>query len=204
MATKLTQYEKETTREVTLLGGEKIRVRKIEPSAEAIRGLGLRKKRTIIGHLAINPPEIEQRIRLMKANILREMALMTPSDRALYTDTPIDFVPDKENRKKYWITCGRCGDNVAYVWADNEKLDNWCDLHYVCWYDKKSWRGAMAINVSPVDGKLGIECACGEDTRDFRAARHIPPIQKQLLMDYTLKHRDFGGPDSTFVAVQYG
>ncbi len=201
---KITQYEKETTRQVTLLDGSKIRVRKIEPSGEAINGLGLRTKRMIIGHMAINPPEIERGIKLLKANILREMAMMSAGDRMRFTEVPIDFVKDKENKKKYWLICTRCEERVAYVWANNEKLDGWCDLHYVCWYDKTSWRGTMAINVSPIDGKLGVECACGEDTRDFRAARGIPPIQKALLIDYTLKHRDFGGPASKFVAIAYG
>ncbi len=204
MAKKLSAYEKETTRPVTLLDGTKIRVRKIEPSGEAIKGMGLRTKQEIVGHMAINPPEIENEIRMIKARILREMTMMRPSERMLFCETPIDFVPDKENRKKYWIICSRCEDKVAYVWADNEKLDNWCDLHYVCWFNKESWHGAAAINVSPIDGKLGIECACGEDTRDFRAARGIPPIQKELLIDYTLKHRDFGVPTSKFLAINYG
>lgn len=204
MATKLTPYELETTRQVTLIGGKKVRVRKVEPSAEAIRGLGLRTKRIIIGHMAINPPEIEKGIRMLKARILREMAMMTPIERARFTEKPIDFVADKENRKKYDIICTRCGEKVAYVWADNDKLENWCDLHYLCWYDKTTWYGARAINVSPIDGRLGIECSCGEDTRDFRAARGIPPVQRELLVNYILKHRDFGVPTSKYVAIAYG
>lgn len=204
MATNpITDYQKETTRVVKTLTGS-IRVRKITPSGEALKGLGLRTKREIVGHLAINPPEIERGIKLLKAKILREMAGMSAQERYEFAETPIDFVKDKGNRTKYWILCARCNDKVAYVWADNEKLDNWCDLHYLCWYNKTSWRGAMAINVSPVDGKLGIECACGEDTRDFRTSRTMAPIQKSLMIDYTMKHRDFGVPTSKFIAINYG
>ena len=193
--------QKETTRSVKSLGVTN-KVMKREPSKEAIRGLGMRSKREIIGHMAINPPEIEFSIRMLKANILREMALMTPDERQVFTETPIDFVKDKGNRKRYEIKCVRCGDVVAYVWAENEKLENWCDLHYICWYNKSSWRGGRAINVAPIDGQIGIECCCGEDTRDFRAGKGMPPIQKSLMIDYTHRHRDFGLPTSTFIAVE--
>lgn len=115
---------------------------------------------------------------------------------------PIDFLEDKGDRKKYHILCATCGDKVAYVWAKDQKLTDWADLHYICWYDRESWRGAMAINVSPVDGALGIECACGEDTREFRVNKTLAPIQRNLMSEYSLKHRDFATPDSRFVAVQ--
>jgi len=197
------QLQTGITRSVKTLTGT-IKVQRRPPSQEALNGLGLRTKREIIGHLAINPPEIESQIRMLKSSILREMAMMSPRDRMLFAEVPIDFVNDKENRKKYWITCGRCGDHVAYVWANNEKLENWCDLHYVCWYSKTTWRGARAVNISPVDGKLGIECSCGEDTRDWRCAKNVAPIQKSLMIDYTQNHRDFGLPTSTFIATLYG
>ncbi len=198
---KLSQYEKDTTREVSL-GGVKVRVRKIPPSKEALKGLGMRSQRSIIAHIAINPPEIARKIAVQKAEILREMALMSHVERERFIDKgPIDFVPDKGDRVKYDVFCSGCGEKVAYVWARNEKLDDWCDLHYICSYDKESWRGAMAINVSPIDGKIGIECACGEDTRDFRTSKHLPPIQKRLMIEYSMKHRHFGDSDSRFAAI---
>lgn len=182
--------------------GKTIRVRKIPPSQEAIKSLGLRSKREIIGHMAVNPPDIERLIRMSKAKILREMAMMSAIQRREFiAEGPIDFVQDKGNRKRYDITCTRCGEKTAYVWATNDQLDDWCDLHYLCWYNEESWRGAMAINVSLIDGKIGIECACGEDTRDFRTNRNMPPIQKSLMIEYSQKHRDFGTKDSRFIAV---
>lgn len=198
----LSQHEKERTREVKTIGETK-HVRKIPPSKEAINSLGPRTKREVTGHMAINPPEIEKQIRMQKATILREMAMMSAIEREEFiAKGPIDFVKDKGNRKRYDITCTNCQDQVAYVWADNEQLDNWCDLHYLCWYNKTSWRGAMAINVSPIDGKIGIECACGEDTRDFRTNRNMPPIQKKLMIEYSQKHRDFATKDSRFIALE--
>ena len=182
--------------------GRTKRVRRIPPSAEAIKSLGLRTKREVIGHMAINPPEIEKQIRMLKTNILRDMAMMSPIEREEFiAKGPIDFVKDKGKRNRYDIYCTNCGEKVAYVWAINEKLANWCDLHYLCWYDEESWRGAMAVNVSPIDGHIGIECACGEDTRDFRTNRNMPPIQKKLMIEYSQKHREFATKDSRFIAV---
>ena len=198
---KLTQKEKETTREV-IIGGQKFRVRKISPSKEALKGLGLRTKRIIISHMPVEPIELQKKFAKQRAEILREMALMNFGDRERFIEKgPIDFVTDKGKRKKYDITCTRCGEKVAYVWAKNDKLDDWCDLHYICGYNKDSWFGAMAINVSPIDGKLGIECACGEDTRDYRANKTMAPIQKNLMIEYVMKHRDFATPDSKFIAI---
>lgn len=198
----LSEYEKAHTREVTMLG-KKFRVRKVNPSNDAIKALGkYRTKYEIVGHLAINPIEIEAKIRLMKANIMREMALMHPEERELFiAKGPIDFVKDKGRRKRFNVLCGKCGDKVAYVWAKNEKLEDWCDMHYVTWYDRESWHGAMAVNISPIDQGIGFECACGEDTRDFRTNRSMPPIQRNLMIEYSQKHRDFGKGTSAFVAI---
>jgi len=198
---KLSQFELETTREV-IIGGQKFRVRKIVPSSAAIKGLGARTKRVIVSHMPIEPRDLQKKFAMKRADILREMALMSAADREMFIDKGvIDFVTDKGDRKKYDIFCSRCSEKVAYVWAANDKLDEWVDLHYICWYNKESWRGALSINVSPIDGRIGIECACGEDTRDFRTAKHIPPIRRTLMIEYSLKHRQFGSPESKFAAI---
>lgn len=198
---KVSDYEKETTREV-IFAGKSFRVRKLPPSKFALKGLGMRTQREIVGHMPVEPLELQKKFALQRAEILREMALMTAIDRERFINKgPIDFVTDKGDRQKYNIFCGNCGEKVAYVWAENDKLDNWVDLHYICRYDKSSWYGARAINVSPIDGKLGIECCCGEDTRDFRTNRTMAPIQKRLMIEYALKHREFGSPESKFAAV---
>lgn len=202
MDKKNKKQEDQTTREV-VIGGKKSRVRRVTPSEEAINSLSKYKdKHDIIGHIAVNPPEIENKIRMQKASILREMAMMNPGERRQFIDEgPIDFC-DHANKKKYYIICRRCNEKTAYVWADNETLENWCDLHYLCSYDRITWYGAMAINVSPIDGKIGIECTCGEDTRDFRVNKTMPPIQKQMMIYYSQKHRGFGKNTSAYAAIQ--
>jgi hypothetical protein len=72
----------------------------------------------------------------------------------------------------------------------------------VCWYDKRSWHGCMTVNVSELDGMLGFECVCGEDTRDFRRAKNMPGVMKALRTEYSMNHRQFGKQTSSFLAVK--
>lgn len=196
------QKEESIVRKIKLMDGKEIEVRKIKPSKEAIKQLGFRTRMELVGHIAVNPLHIERQIALEKAEIIRSMAMMNTNERIDFIDKgPVDFVKDKQGLKKYTIRCSTCGEKVAYCWAKNDKLEGWCDLHYICWYDKETWYGAMAVNVSPIDNRIGFECACGEDTRDYRANRTLPPIQKRLMTEYSQKHRDFGSPNSKFIAT---
>ncbi len=190
-------------RTVTRLDGSKIKVQRAQPSKEAKRALGLRSHIDIVGHIAINPPEIEHRYRLEKAKILRDMAEMLPAERiAFIARGPIDFVEDKTGLSRFEITCSTCGEKVAYCYAKNEKLEGWCDLHYLTWYDRTSWYGAATVNISPIDGKIGFECHCGEDTKDHRCTRGLPPVQRMLMIEYSMKHRAFGHSESKFIASE--
>lgn len=190
----------------TIVGDQRVELQVREPSEEAVKALGLRTKRTIISDIAINPPWIEKVIAKEKAKLMRELAMMHPKNRMKYLreNRPIDFVEEKQEKgfRKYDITCVQCGDPIAYVWAKDDKLIDWCDLHYICSHDKNTWYGAMAVNVSPIDGSLGFECACGEDTRDYRANQTLPRVVKTLMMEYSDKHRGFGHPNAAFVALR--
>jgi len=39
--------------------------------------------------------------------------------------------PRAKGKKKYQLFCGECGDLLGEVYADNDQLKNWCDLHYI-------------------------------------------------------------------------
>lgn len=181
-----------------------VKLRTITPSEEAINKLGeYQTKKTIISKFPINPVAIERLIAVKKTKLLRELAMMNAAEKLDFmAGAPIDLVEEKGKRQKFFITCVRCGEQVGYCYANNEALEGWCDLHYICWYDKKSWHGCMAVNVSPTDESLGFECACGEDTRDFRDNKNLPPIQKRLMIEYGQQHRDFGKKTSRFLAIQ--
>lgn len=199
--------EKKPFKRYVLHGDQKIEVEVKTPSLEAIKALGLRTKRRIVSDIAVNPPWIERGIAIEKAQLMRSIAHMHPTkERPQFfkKNFPIDFVPDKQSKgyEKYTITCVNCGDVVAFVWAKDGTLRDWCDLHYICEHDKNTWYGCMAVNVSPIDGQLGFECACGEDTRDYRANQNLPRVTKQLMMEYSNKHRGFGHKDAAFVALK--
>lgn len=133
---------------------------------------------------------------------------------------------EMKGMKKYEVRCKVCGELNAYVYALNEKLDDWCDLHYVFegrivkeerqrtalkkvkgklvpitenYYEYASrWFGCMTINISPKDGELGFECSCGNDTRDFRACAIINSKTMKKRIE-NLIGRGFGKKDSKFI-----
>lgn len=105
--------------------------------------------------------------------------------------------------KKYSIYCSNCEAKVAEVYAKDKSMSDWADLHYYVECKKNkiktyTWRGAMAINISPIDEKLGIECTCGNDTRDFRANTTMPSALVQPVIEENMKGREFGKEDSKF------
>ena len=192
-------------RRTIIKNGRKVDLRVVPVSKESLEKLGDAQFRTIFSHIGINPRHIERQHIVELADLKRSLAMMTPDERdAEIRKGPIDFVKDKSGYKLYEVRCSTCGDVVAQVWATDDTLRDWCDLHYMSWHDKNTWYGAMAVNISPVDGHLGFECACGEDTRDYRANRSMPPVTKRLMIEYTMNHRDFAKPTSKFIAMAKG
>lgn len=183
-----------------LEGDNRTEVRIMPPSKEALRSLGMRSNRYILSPISINPVYIERQIATQKAKVMREVAMMNQMQRQLYLKekSPIDFW-DHNGYSRYKITCGKCGDEIALVWAKDSRLQDWCDLHYLTKFDKTSWYGCVAVNVSPIDDQLGFNCACGEDTRDYRANKSLPPILKGLMMDYVKERRGFGHSKAAFL-----
>lgn len=181
-------------------GDRQVEVRIMPPSKEAIKSLGMRSNRYILSPISINPLYIEKKIAIDKAKIMRSIAIMNSLQRQEYLkkNTPIDFWPHK-GYFKYKITCGKCGDEIAIVWSKDSTIKDWCDLHYLTKFDSRSWYGCVAVNVSPIDDQLGFNCACGEDTRDYRANKSLPPIMKGLMMDYVKERRGFGHSKAAFL-----
>jgi hypothetical protein len=208
MGTTITpdKEEKNAFKRTTTINGKTVELRVVTPSGEAIKALGMRSKRTIVAPIAVNPPSKEKHFAMEKANLLRSIARMSPVIRNAYlkSKAPFDFVKDKQKRgyRQYAVNCVKCGDQVATVWATDSTLKDWCDLHYVCWHDEHTWYGAMEVQVSLIDEQLGFECACGEDTRDFRTAKSMSPVLRELAANYSMKHREFNKPTSAFLVTK--
>ena len=100
--------------------------------------------------------------------------------------------------KHYEIICNNCGHTLARCWAKDETLKDYFDLHYVCSTDGENWYGAMSLNLSPIDAKIGLECSCGQDTRDFRANTTLPSKKLKDKISANAIGKDFAKADSKF------
>lgn len=68
-------------------------------------------------------------------------------------------------------------------------------------FEEGFWHGALGVNLSPIDGMIGIECCCGNDTRDFRANNTLIPELKKKKMEETSYGRDYGQKISRYKLV---
>ncbi len=133
-----------------------------------------------------------------KVNEWKEQAANPKFDRHAIV-CPRSLKPDY---KQFEIKCANCREVVAYVSAKDKTLTDFCDLHYLSWTDGKKWFGCMAPQISPIDLSLNFECACGNDTRDFRVASNLrPPLAVEKEKQNALR-RGFGLKKSAFVAVE--
>jgi hypothetical protein len=130
----------------------------------------------------------------------QEIALRKRDEKKRRIDCPRRLEPEL---KQYKVFCKNCDAQVGTIHASNKYLDDWANLHYYCEAKKDAngfheWVGCMAVNISPIDQKLGFECSCGQDTRDFRANTTIPPAILNNLIEENMKGRDFGKVNSKF------
>jgi len=53
------------------------------------------------------------------------------------------------------------------------------------------WHGCATLQVSPFDNKLGFECFCGNDTRDFRVRSNLTGKELASKLKENMIDRDF-------------
>ena len=135
--------------------------------------------------------------------------------------------PKAKRMKRYEIFCSGCGDKIGEVSAFDDSLTNWCDLHYYSesrlerhyrWIETPitvkgkiktkrkrvteetgRWHGCLGLQISAKDGKLGLECACGQDTRDFRVSSNLTGVQLKAKLKENMIGRNFGEKNSKFI-----
>lgn len=133
----------------------------IKPSNDAIKELGKEKKREFFGKVSICPPEHVTKDWYTKRREFIEVTLR--NDRT----SVLEPICDISKLSKYEVVCQNCKEVMGTVYASDKKLTEWCSFRYKCWHDKKSWHGCRTPNVSPMTGRLRVECCCGQDTREF-------------------------------------
>ena len=104
----------------------------------------------------------------------------------------------KTGMKRYKVDCNNCGETQGYCWAKDDKLNDWCDFHYTNWTDGDQWYGCIGPHVSPITEQLHLECACGQDARDFRANMTMNQKTAHDIELRNRKGRDFGLSTSKF------
>lgn len=153
---------------------------------------------------------------------------INPQDMASFKEKiGIIDCPASVGKKKFEIKCAKCGDLIAYIHASDKSLKDWCNLHYVSepllglkteiFHEYKKvkgkmvlkpikkkvevgeWHGCMGVQISPFDGALGLECACGNDTRDFRVKNNLTGLQLEAKLKYNMIGREFNQKDSKFI-----
>lgn len=115
--------------------------------------------------------------------------------------------PSILGKKKFEIRCSQCGDLVGYIHASDQSLRDWCNLHYVSearLVKKKGkvygeWHGCMSLQISPRDEQLGFECACGNDTRDFRISNNLRGKELDAKIKVNMIGRKFNENNSKFI-----
>lgn len=105
----------------------------------------------------------------------------------------------KSGYKEYAIFCAKCKSKVGEVWATSLMMEDWFDLHYYSWHDNKLWHGAVGLNLSPIDQNVGFECACGNDSRDFRANQTLKGESLVKKITETSQGREWGRKNSKFI-----
>lgn len=133
-----------------------------------------------------------------------KLSTMSPNQVIAYKNLvgAVHCPKQKDGYHFYKLFCNNCHEQVADCFSKDDTLTDYFDLHYICRHDGKFWQGALAINISPVDGMIGIECCCGNDTRDFRLNNSLSEADKLLKIAENMKGREWGKLSSKFLATR--
>jgi len=158
-------------------------------SHEAIKRLGKNRKRKITSKFPTCPYSHTASWKQRKTFI--ENVLSQNKD-AVMAD-----VCDHTGYKQYVIRCKACKQRQGTVWARDRGLKDWCSFRYEQILTKKGWTGCFGHNISPVTGKLTLECCCGADTREFILSRSHKNKEAENKVG-----RDYGKKDSKFIVEE--
>ena len=139
---------------------------KLKPSEDAIKDLGKRKRVEFLGKVPLCPPEHVNKDWYAKRKEFIEVTLRDDKTAILKPTCDISKL------SKYNVVCQNCKGVMGTVYATDKKLTDWCSFRYRCWYNKDEWGGCRTPNVSPMTGRLRIECCCGQDTREILKTKY--------------------------------
>jgi len=158
-------------------------MRKIKPSPEQIKLLGKKKSLEFWGWFPLCPwrhPSWGERVKHVNEQYAKYKGEQKIKDA-------MPDVCNLKGKKQYEIYCNECGELMGTVWATDKTLTDWCSFRYRLKLTKDEWRGCRTPNVSPLTGKLSMECCCGTDTRDFTLTNSKQEKITKIGRDYNKK-----------------
>ena len=95
-------------------------------------------------------------------SLLNQCSFLNNKQKQIFLDenTPI-ICKNIKNKKEYEIKCPKCKEIIAITHAKNKELNDYANLHYICWHNKISWYGTYGVNINPYNKEVTFECCCG-------------------------------------------
>lgn len=202
------------------------KINRISTSAEELELLlnSGKKERVLVAKFPTDKPDCECQPVLKKLRVdLSRMSTKKAEAKMAELGDRFTCPRSKEGAIQYQIICNNCGEVVAECYSTDAKLKDYFDLHYISrselveevseveYVDKKGktkikkekqtvgyWQGCMVLNISPNDLAIGVECACGADSRDFRGNLTMPAKRVASLVNKTMRGRNFGLQNSQY------
>ncbi len=99
-------------------------------SQEELGHLLVKGKRRITSFLPVDKPDCD--CFAFRGEWGEKISNMSLDDRkSLQEQGKVFDCPRSEGMKKYEIYCPKCGDLLGFVYALDDKLTDWCNLHYI-------------------------------------------------------------------------
>ena len=136
-------------------------MRKLRLVSEESRSiLGSQEKRFIYSRFTLDKYNCECKEK--EKSLLNQSSFLDEKKRQAFLEanTPIECKNIK-NKYIYELSCPECKEIVAVTHAKNKGLDEYANLHYICWHNKINWYGTYGVNINPYNGGVTIECCCG-------------------------------------------
>lgn len=151
-----------------------------------------KKEHRIFSFYPVDKGDCECRKEVRKFNI--QLAGLSHEQRAALVDKMghITCSRDKSGMQKYQILCNRCGEIQGEVYATDEKLTDWCDLHYIssCRLEEKTEVFTDKVEVLDKKGKGTGEYKDVQKKRQVTEGYwfgcftpHISPITQELCFE---------------------
>jgi len=175
------------------------RPRASQETVELMQLRGLTSQKTV----AFLPIVNTEKLKGWALDMQMKLSLMTERQRYVFrANSETLLFPDHQKYTKA-IVQDRLTDEIMGTLYYDKTPDKWVAFYYQSECKLKEledktiigeWFGCQAVNISPIDGKLGFESSSGQDSRDFRGNFQVA----KDLQEENIKAREFDKQYSKF------